>query len=226
MDDITQLRDIASPRVTSFMQTYPDGSVATSLRELSMLAKPNTYDLILANLKYSYNRYFVSQVLFMTPYTLLQMCFGQDVVAQSTFGQLFGLLSIAVWCGYGLFTTKQFRFVLVASVLFFLSQIAYYTGYYALDIVLTLSCAAVIAVKQYFARHYTYNLIRYYDTTPFQIKDTGKGFVIYRRHFNFCGYFWWKADCQDITGTIFPRFETKEQAERVVAALHRVSLNR
>lgn len=190
------------------------------------MTTPSAFDFVTTSVKYSYDRHFVTQVLFTAPYTLLQMYFGQDVITESTLGQMLGLLSIAAWCGYGLATTKQFRFVLIASVLFFLSQIAYYAGYYALDIALTLSSVTVIAIKQYFARQYTYELIRSYDLTPFKITKTDHGFVIYRRYFNFLGYCWWKADCQDITGTIFPRFETKEQAERVVTALHRVSLNR
>ena len=80
------------------------------------MTKPSALELIETSFKYSYDRHFVTQFFCLLPYESIKFIYGSDAITNSPSGQALGLLTIVVWCGYGLMTTNQFYFLLNFSL--------------------------------------------------------------------------------------------------------------
>ena len=89
------------------------------------MEKPSTSQLLYASLKYAYDRYVVSYFLYTMPYGLAKIITGQSA-DESWWLMVLGMLNITLLCVYGLVSTKQKGFIIIASALLVSSQIAYY----------------------------------------------------------------------------------------------------
>lgn len=175
------------------------------------MEKPSTSQLLYASLKYAYDRYVVSYFLYTMPYGLAKIITGQSA-DESWWLMVLGMLNITLLCVYGLVSTKQKGFIIIASALLVSSQIAYYAKSPTLVAALSLALIGVMILKLFVSRYHVYSLITEYDTLRYRLDWLDEGWKIYERTYGFRGYYWLPLNLKSVSGQPYPIFRTREEA--------------
>ena len=185
------------------------------------MEKPSTSQLLFASLKYAYDRYVVSFFLYTMPYGLAKIITGQSV-DESWWLMSLGWLTIALFCMYGLVSTKQKGFVVIASALLVSSKFAYYAEYPSLDALLTIALTCVMFLKLYVSRYHVYAIIKDNDTLRYRLDWLDEGWKVYERTYGFRGYYWLPLNLNAVSDQPYPIFNTKEEALDALSKFRKV----
>jgi hypothetical protein len=113
----------------------------------------------LLNVKYAFEHYFLTHIVFTLPYSVYAVVTG-DI--SSTFSQMLAYACLVIWFAFGLYKTRQPKFVATIAVLFILSQYMYFAEHHTADVILTLICVLLMCIKQY-TDWYRFAVIYYFN---------------------------------------------------------------
>lgn len=148
LDYLALYRAFSNQLYCSYIESKQVNNVNRANQTINLLSP---LQLLWQNLRYVMKTYFLSHVLFTSPYMVYLI---MHPISNGLTGEVIVFSCLIAWFGNGLYKTRQPKFVAVIAILFIWSQQAYFAGNHQLDIFLTVTCILLMCVKQYCNRYY------------------------------------------------------------------------